>query len=114
MAEIKIFESLRSISDESWNACFIGEVENYEYLLAVEKAGINGFSWAYATAWSGDTLLAAMPAFLTDYALDTTLQGVGKKITTSIASAFPNLLKVKLACLGSPCTSRGLLAFTRK
>ena len=111
MSEIRIIETLRNIPAESWNACFANEVENYEYLLSIEEAGLKGFSWCYATAWQGSLLLAAMPAFLSDYALDTTLQGTSKKITSAIASAFPNLLKVKLACLGSPCTEAGIIGF---
>lgn len=111
MAEFRILRSLRDIAPDSWNACFAGEAENYGYLLAIEEAGIKGFAWGYATAWDGATLIAAMPAFFSDYALDTTLQGTGKKITTAIASAFPNLMKVKLACLGSPCTEAGIAGF---
>ena len=111
MPEIRIINTLREISSNRWNACFTGVVENYEYLLAVEEAGIKGFTYAYVTAWEQETLIGAMPAFLTDYALDTTLQGTGKKITSAIASAFPNLLKVKLACLGSPCTEAGIVGF---
>lgn len=111
MLEIRIFQTLRDINSKSWNACFAGVVENYEYLLAVEEAGIKGFSWAYVTAWDDDVLIAAMPAFLTDYALDTTLQGTGKHITTALKSAFPKLLTVKLACLGSPCTEAGVVGF---
>lgn len=111
MAEIRIFQSLTEVSAAQWNACFAQDVENYEYLLATEQSGIQGFSWAYVTAWQDGVLVAAMPAFFSDYALDTTLQGVGKKITTAIATVFPKLLKVKLGCLGSPCTEVGLMGF---
>lgn len=111
MPEIRIMKTLREINPDSWNACFAGVVENYEYLLAVEEAGIKGFSYVYVTAWEQEELIAAMPAFITDYALDTTLQGTGKKITGAIASTFPNLLKVKLACFGSPCAEAGIVGF---
>lgn len=109
MPEIRILETLREIAPQAWNHCFPGEVEDYHYLLATEEAGIQGFSWCYVTAWADGTLLAAIPAFLTDYHLDATLQGTGKKITNAITSAFPTLLTMKLACLGSPCTEKGLL-----
>lgn len=111
MPEVRIFETLRDISPQSWNACFAGVAENYEYLLAVEEAGIEGFSWAYVTAWEHNVLVAAMPAFLTDYSLDTTLQGTGKHITAALKSAFPRFLTLKLACLGSPCTEAGIVGF---
>lgn len=111
MPEIRILQTLRDINPNNWNACFTGVAENYGYLLAVEEAGLQGFSWSYATAWEKDRLIAAMPAFFTDYALDTTLQGKGKHITTALKSAFPKLLTVKLACLGSPCAEAGIVGF---
>ncbi len=111
MLEVKIFDTLRQINRDSWNLCFTNEVENYDYLLATEEAGIKGFKWRYVTIWRDDMLIAAMPAFLSDYDLDTTLQGVGKKITNTIRSAFPKLLTLKLACLGSPCTEAGVIGF---
>lgn len=111
MPDIIILQTLRDVGSLSWNKCFLGEVENYEYLSAIEEAGIKGFSWSYVTAWEHGVLVAAMPGFITDYALDTTLQGTCKKITSSISSAFPNLFKLKMACLGSPCTEAGIAGF---
>ncbi len=111
MPDIIILQTLRDVSSISWNECYLGEAENYDYLMAIEEAGIKGFSWAYVTAWDRGVLIAAMPAFLTDYALDTTLQGAGKKITSTIAAVFPNMLKIKMACLGSPCTEAGIAGF---
>lgn len=111
MRNCHIYETIRDISPSAWNACFANVVENYDYLLAVEKAGIQGFAWAYAAVEEDGKLIAAMPAFRTDYSLDTTLQGFGKTITNSLKSAFPNLLTLKLACLGSPCTEAGMAGF---
>ena len=111
MANVKITNSLHDILRDDWNSCFAGEPEAYDYLLAVEDSGIKGFEWRYLTAWDGNILLAAMPAYLNDYALDTTLQGAGKKITGAIRAALPRLLTVKLACLGSPCTEAGIIGF---
>ena len=95
MPDFIILGSLSEIESARWNECFVGEVEDYAYLLAVEESGISGFTWAYATVWDGDILLAAMPAFITEYGLDTTLQGTGKKIATAVSKLFPRLLKIK-------------------
>ena len=72
---------------------------------------MQGFSWCYVTAWQGTRLQAAMPAFLTEYSLDTTLDSKAKKITDRIKAFFPRLLTVKLACLGSPHTEYGQIGF---
>lgn len=109
MAERRIYERLEGIDAAQWNVCFAGVAEDYDYLMTVEQADIKGFAWRYVTLWEGKMLVAAMPMFISDYELDTTLQGVGKKITNGIRKALPRLLTLKLACLGSPCTEAGII-----
>ena len=109
--DIRIHLSLRDVPRDDWNACFTGELENYDYLLATEDADLDGFQWRYVAAYADGALVAAMPAFLTNYALDTTLEGTGKRITTSLKNHFPNALTLKLACLGSPVTEVGKVGF---
>lgn len=109
--EIRILSSVKQTEESAWNICFPGILEDYAYLLAVEESGMLGFRWLYVTAWQNETLLAAMPGFLTSYNLDTTLEGIGKKIVTASRTLLPDLLKMKLACLGSPVTESALLGF---
>jgi uncharacterized protein len=111
MPEFRVINSLQDIDKQQWDACFPDEVENYDYLLAIEESVLPGFSFRYLTAWNGNTLQAAAPMFLTYYSLDTTLQGVGRTLTSSIKNAFPKLLTLKLACIGSPCTECGVIGF---
>ena len=84
MPDLRVINSLQDIDKQQWNACFSGEVKNYDYLLAIEESALAGFSFRYLTVWSGNTLQAAAPMFLTHYSLDTTVQGVGRKLTTRI------------------------------
>src|SRR5882724_2911055 len=111
MPEFRVLDTLHDIDKQQWDTCFPEEVENYDYLLAIEESPIPGFSFRYLTAWRGRILQSAAPLFLNDYSLDTTLQGVGKTLTTRITHAFPKLLTLRLACIGSPCTERGLIGF---
>ena len=111
MPEFRVINSLHDIEKQQWDVCFPGEVENYDYLLAIEESALAGFSFRYLTAWQGSTLQSGTPMFVTDYSLDTTLQGVGRKLTSRIKNAFPKLLTTKLACLGSPCTEQGAIGF---
>src|SRR6266576_5650197 len=111
MREFRVIDTLHEIDKQHWDVCFPGEVENYDYLLAIEESALAGFSFRYLTAWQGSTLQSGTPMFVTDYGLDTTLQGVGRKLTTRIKNAFPKLLTIKLACLGSPCTEHGAIGF---
>ena len=96
MPEFRVINSLQDIDNQQWDVCFPGEVETYDYLLAIEESALAGFSFRYLTAWNGNTLQAAAPMFLTHYSLDTTLQGMGRKLTTQIKNAFPKLLTLKL------------------
>jgi uncharacterized protein len=111
MAEFRVINSLHDIEKQQWDVCFPGAVEDYNYLLAIEESALAGFSFRYLTAWQGSTLQSGTPMFVTDYSLDTTLQGAGRKLTTRIKNTFPKLLTIKLACLGSPCTEHGAIGF---
>ena len=111
MREFRVIDTLHEIDKQQWDVCFPGEVENYDYLLAIEESALAGFSFRYLTAWQGNTLQSGTPMFVTDYSLETTLQGFGRTLTSRIKSAFPKLLTLKLACIGSPCTECGVIGF---
>src|SRR5258708_28532450 len=104
MPEFRVIDTLHEIDKQQWDVCFPGEVETYVYLLAIEESALAGFSFRYLTAWQGSTLQSGTPMFVTDYSLDTTLQGVGRTLTSRIKNAFPKLLTLKLACIASQCT----------
>jgi predicted N-acyltransferase len=111
MAETRIIASIRAVERDAWNRCFPNAVEDYDYLLATEEAGLAGFSWRYVLAFEGGVLHAAMPAFLSGYALDTTLEGTAKKVTTLLRSMVPHALTLKLACIGSPVMENAAIGF---
>lgn len=110
--DTRIATSIADIDRDEWDQCFPGEPEAYDYLLTVETAGISGFEWCYATVYEGGHLVAAMPAFITRYALDTTLEaGRVRAVIGRLRRIFPRFLTLPLACLGSPCTETGNLGF---
>ncbi|GAA3070945.1 hypothetical protein GCM10010520_18060 [Rhizobium viscosum] len=107
-----IVPSIRMLDRDAWDACFPGEVETYDYLLAVEEAGIDGFEWRYAVVCEDDEIVAAMPAFLCRYALETTLAaGRFRRTVEGIRRIFSGFLTLRLACLGSPCTETASIGF---
>lgn len=104
----EVVGSITHIGRDAWTACFAHEPEGYDYLLTVERAGLAGFEWCYATVYLGDQLVAAMPGFLSQYALDTTLEaGRLRTLIGKIRRFWPRFLTLALACLGSPCTEAG-------
>ena len=111
MPEARVVESLGEIGRAPWDSLFPGSLETYDYLLAVEQAGLPDFRWRYVTVSEGDTLLAAAPAFLTEYGLETTLAGPPRQMMEGLRRIAPRALTLRLACVGSPCTTTASLGF---
>ncbi len=107
-----IVESITAIDRAAWNACFADEIENYEYLFAVEQSHIGGFQRRYAVVEEAGKLLAAMPVFFMAYELDTTFKSeMLRNIARRIRSIFPRFLVLKLACFGGAEIERGVVGF---
>jgi len=111
MLETSVHRSIRELRAESWNRLFPGQLETFDYLAAVEDSRFEGFRLRYVVAWDAGQMVAAVPAFLTEYALDTTLTGAGKRLLAGIRERLPRALTLQLACLGSPCTETLPLGF---
>jgi predicted N-acyltransferase len=109
--QIKLTDTISTYLREDWNALFPGELENFDYLQAIETAGLEGFRWRYVSAHDDGKLIAAAPGFFTEYALDTTLTGVGRQIVSGLRKLAPGALVLRLGCLGSPCTETALAGF---
>lgn len=111
MIEASTLASIDAIAPAAWNALFPGELEDHAYLRAIEHADLAGFRYRYFVVREGERLLAAAPAFLTDYRLDTTVSGGLRHVTDALSRAFPRLLRVPMLALGSPVTERCRVGF---
>ncbi|HEY8229847.1 MAG TPA: GNAT family N-acetyltransferase [Rhodanobacteraceae bacterium] len=112
MIETTAHPSIDAFAPDAWNRLFPHELEDHAYLHAVERADIAGFRYLYFAVRDGDRLLAAVPAFVTDYRLDTTVQGGLRRVTETLAKLFPRLLRIPMLSLGSPVTERCRVGFT--
>ena len=111
MPEVIIKNSIEDFNKADWNNCFNQIIEDYDYLLATEKASIKGFNFFYIAVMEQGKILAATSAFTTHYSLDSTVQGIFKKILLGIKKIFPNFLSFNLACIGSVETEINYLGF---
>lgn len=112
MPELQVAHGLAEVDRAAWNALFPGEAEDYDYLRAIEAAGLDGFRWRYVLAFEAGQLVAAAPAFLMDYALETTLDGRWRRWAGALRRVAPRLLTLRAACIGSPCTERALIGLS--
>ena len=106
MIETTAQSSIDAFAPIDWNRLFPHELEDHAYLHAIEHADLPGFRYRYFAVRDGERLLAAVPAFVTDYRLDTTVQGGLRRITELLAKVFPRLLRIPMLSLGSPVTER--------
>lgn len=111
MLEARVFESIEQIGREAWSAACPGTLEGYDYIEAVEAAGLPGFAWRYVMVEDDGRPVAAAPLFLTDYRLDTTLSDLGRRMVAMTRKIAPRAFTVRMACLGSPCTEDVALGF---
>jgi predicted N-acyltransferase len=109
--EIIVANSIAAFGAEEWNRLFPDELEDWSYYLAVERSGLPGFVWVYFAVRENGQLLAAVPAFITDYRVDTTLTGSLRRVTDALASVFPRLLRQRMLSLGSPVAEMCHLGF---
>ncbi|MGH8041459.1 MAG: GNAT family N-acetyltransferase [Rudaea sp.] len=94
--------SIKAFGREEWNRLFPGELEDWNYYRAVECAGLADFAWRYFGVRESGRLCVAVPGFITDYELDTTLSGPLRRVSNAIVRVFPRLLRVRMLALGSP------------
>ena len=111
MPERRVVESLAGVDRDAWDSLFPNEIERYDYLAAVEAAGLEGFAFRYALVERDGRLVAAAPAFITRYALETTVDGGARTFLRALGRVAPGLVGLRLACLGSPCTETAQLGW---
>ncbi|THD80486.1 MAG: GNAT family N-acetyltransferase [Phenylobacterium sp.] len=111
MLEARVVRAIADVGREAWDACFPGALEGFDYLQAVEAAGLAGFDWRYAVVEEDGRVVAAAPGFFSDYSLDTTLTDLGRRLVAATRRIAPRAFRVRMACLGSPCTEDVGLGF---
>lgn len=96
--------SIHQVGQTAWDACFPGALEGFDYLAAVEGAGLADFAFRYVVVTDQGRPVGAAPGFICDYPLDTTLNGAGRSMVAAVRRLAPRAFTVRLAALGSPCT----------
>lgn len=108
---VRYVSSVAAISRPDWEACFPFHIEDYDYHLSIEAAGLDGFEFGWYVAELDGRPACVVPVFVTAYDLGTTAQGLTKSAISAIRPYVPGQLTLKLSCLGSPETESCPMGF---
>jgi hypothetical protein len=95
----------------TWQRLLPNSLEGYRYHLAFELGHVDGFKTGYVSVSKYGTVVCIAPIFITDYALDTTVQGRVKTLTERLKKWMPKLLTIRLLCVGSPVTDSAQIGY---
>jgi hypothetical protein len=98
------------IPEAAWERCLSGEAEGFAYYTACVSRPRAGEPVAISASREG-VVIAVAPLFHLDYALDTSLQGAARKITSALDRTRPGMLTQRVVGLGSPLAERCHLGF---
>lgn len=96
-----ITDNLKDIPQHEWDNLF-GEdlIESYGYQKTLEESNLQEFSFGYLLAKRGNSPVAVIPFFITEFPLTTLIDGKIHRI----ANKFKRFLKLKLILIGSVTT----------
>ncbi len=97
--------------ETTWHRLLPNSLEGYRYHLAFELGKVVGFKTGYISLSKAGTVVCIAPIFVTDYVLDTALQGPMKSLTHNLKKWLPHLTTVRLLCVGSPVTDSAQIGF---
>ncbi len=97
-----VFRSVDEINPALWMSIFPAVAENYDFYKVVETAFADEYKFYYLAIYQGSKIICLVPAFITTFALDTTMKGPLKNLTISIRKRFPRLFDLKIFICGSP------------
>lgn len=102
--DVEVGYSAAKFPEETWKTLLKDDLEGYRLHLAFDSANVQGFKTGYLAVKKNQVIVCLAPFFITDYNLDTTVQGRLKPLLQKIRERIPFLMRVKLLCVGSPIT----------
>ncbi len=99
---VTIYRSVDEIAPHAWADIFPSVVENYQFYKVIEKTLLTDYQFYYITIYRDSKIICLVPAFITEFALDTTIKGPLKNFTLKLRKRFPHWLILKVFICGSP------------
>src|SRR5450830_959100 len=103
--------------ETTWDRLLPRDAESYRYHLAFEMGKVEGFKTGYIAVKRSGMVVCLVPYFVTDYSLDSTVQGTLKRgsnwLKNYAPGLFNKLFKLKLLCVGSAVTDSSKLGMAK-
>ncbi|MBF0478040.1 MAG: GNAT family N-acetyltransferase [Candidatus Omnitrophica bacterium] len=100
-----IYRSVDEISVDAWGRIFPSVAENYFFYKVIEKTFPKEYKFYYLAIYQDNNIVCLVPAFVTEFALDTTIKGPLKYFTQKIRKIFPHLFTIKVFICGNPLSA---------
>ena len=98
----KVVRRISSISRDDWNEVFPNTLENYDFFKTLDESGVEQFSFYYIVVYDRQVLVGATACFLTNYSLDSSINGPLRRLTNRIKKLAPNIFSLKVIVCGMP------------
>ena len=107
----RFLPSMADTDRGAWDRLFGTASEGFDYYLACERMPPPMFSFSAIGVFDGETLVAGVPTFRTDFRLDMLFEGHARKLTDWIALRAPRLANLPVMGAGSPHADELAMAF---
>lgn len=98
----KVACKITQIPRDDWNKVYPDILESYDFYKTLDEAPLHQFTLFYIMVYERRTPVAAVPGFLVNYSLDTSINGVLRRVTNSIKKIAPNIFSIKAVVCGTP------------
>lgn len=109
--QVQVHASITAIPREAWERMLPGEPESWDYYKAIETVPPAAFALGAISVHEGAAILAAAPLFRVSYRVDTSLQGVMRKIGQWLFERVPSLVSLPVIGIGSPMSDNCTMGF---
>lgn len=98
----KVVKKITDIPPDDWYKVYPDILESYDFYKTLDEVGLGQFTLFYIMVYNRKATVAAMPCFLVNYPLDTSIAGPLRRITNSIKKVMPNIFSIKAIACGTP------------
>lgn len=101
---VSVVPHANAIDQTDWERLYPNDAEAFGLHAAFDQGHIEGFKTGYIVIRDEHTVALIAPYFITEYRLDTTVQGPLKRVLNKIKQVSPGLFSIRILCVGSAVT----------